>query len=179
LAPVAVAAKLDTITAIADDGSLFPIGKMDAHRRGILHQAVSVFVFCGGELLIQRRAATKYHCAGQWANTCCTHPAWGESEQAAADRRLREELGFSVALEPARVLTYAARVPEGLVEHERVRIFRGAADKATLRPDPDPDEVCAIRWASPDALRAEMHRRPDDFAPWFRIYLRRWDDLGV
>jgi isopentenyl-diphosphate delta-isomerase len=168
----------NVIPAIADDGSLFAIGKMEAHRRGILHQAVSVFVFCGDELLIQQRAATKYHCGLQWANTCCTHPHWGEQAEAAANRRVHEELGIRVALTPTRTLTYRADVTDGLCEHEQVRVFRGTADRASLRPAPDPDEVHALRWASPHILRAELRRRPEKFAPWFRIYLARWAELG-
>jgi isopentenyl-diphosphate delta-isomerase len=167
------------IPAIAADGSLFPVGKMEAHRRGILHQAVSVFVFSGDELLIQRRAAGKYHCGLQWANTCCTHPYWGEDEQSAAHRRVHEELGVSLDLMPARALTYAADVTEGLFEHERVQVFRGVANKGRLQPRPDPDEVEELRWVSPGALRSEIGRRPMDFTPWFRIYLTRWAELWV
>jgi isopentenyl-diphosphate delta-isomerase len=172
-------ADVGIIPAIAADGSLFPIGKMAAHRHGVLHQAVSVFVFSGDELLIQQRAATKYHCGSQWANSCCTHPHWGEDAQTAADRRVREELGCSVDLAPARILTYAAKVTAGLFEHERVQVFRGAADKATLQLAPDPDEVQDTRWVSLSALRSEMSRRPHDFTPWFQIYLARWSDLGI
>ena len=167
------------IPAIAEDGSLFPVGKMEVHRRGMLHQAVSVFVFSGDELLIQRRAATKYHCGLQWANTCCTHPHWGEDERSAATRRLREELGISVELELARVITYEADVTDGLVEHERVQVFWGIADKANLPMRLNSDEVQDISWADLDTLRAQIRRRPQDFTPWFQIYLARWTELGL
>lgn len=167
------------IPAIAGDGTLHPIEKMAAHRLGILHQAVSVFVFSGDELLIQQRAAGKYHCGGQWANSCCSHPNWGESLEAAASRRLQEELGFSVSLTPANQFTYEAAVTDGLTEHEQVRIFRGEAVREDLLIEPEPLEVDAVRWAAPDLLRAEMRRKPESFAPWFRIYLERWNELGL
>jgi len=75
------------------NGVLTPVGKLEAHQRGLRHKAVSVFVLCGDDLLIQRRAMGKYHTPGLWANTCCTHPHWGEAPEACAQRRLRQELG--------------------------------------------------------------------------------------
>lgn len=54
--------------------------KIAAHKNPKLHRAFSIFVFNSrGELLIQKRAANKYHCPGLWANTCCGHPRPGES----------------------------------------------------------------------------------------------------
>jgi isopentenyl-diphosphate delta-isomerase len=166
------------IPAIASDGGLFPIDKMEAHRTGLLHQAVSVFVFSGNEILIQRRAAAKYHCGRQWANTCCTHPYWNESLAEAAHRRTFEELGFFISLVPTRAITYSTPVSKSLFEHELVQLYRGVAEKKNLRILPNPDEVMETRWATPDRLRAEIRAQPLSFAPWFRIYLKRWDELG-
>jgi isopentenyl-diphosphate delta-isomerase len=167
------------IPAVAEDGSLFPVEKMEAHRRGLLHQAVSVFVFSGEEMLIQRRAIGKYHSGGQWANTCCSHPNWGETLQDAAARRLREELGFDSFLIPANVITYRAGVGRGLIEHERVQVFYGRAEKTRLRIVADPGEVKETRWVSRPVLEAEITTRPDDFAPWLRLYIQRWPELGL
>jgi len=163
-----------TIPAIAADGALYEVEKMAAHRAGLLHLAISVFVFDGDALLIQRRALAKYHCGGLWANTCCSHPHWGEAPAAAAAWRLREELGFSAPLTPIGVSEYRADVGGGLTEHERVHLFRGAADAATLLPDPDPAEVAETRWVTAAALEAEVAANPAAFTPWFRIYLARW-----
>lgn len=165
------------IPGIAADGSLYPIEKLAAHRAGRLHVAISAFVFSDGELLIQRRADGKYHCAGQWANTCCTHPHWGETVESAAVRRLSEELGFTLPLRKARTVEYRAVVGEGLIEHERVQMFVGKADRARLKIEPDPAEVSATRWASPEVLRREMAQTPEIFTPWFRIYLDQFPDL--
>lgn len=173
------AEEMRLIPAIAADGSLRPVGKIEAHRNGIPHLAVSVFIFCGDELLIQRRSAGKYHSALQWSNACCTHPHWGEDEQSAADRRMVEELGFSVSLEPANQITLATPVSNGLVEQGPVRLFKGYVDKDSLWLDIDPDEVQAVRWATPELLRGEILQRPQDFTPWFRVYLERWSELGL
>ena len=82
---------------------------------------------------------------------------------------------------PSRILTYDADVGAGLVEHEHVhvQVFRGAADRAELPMNLDAFEVSEIRWATPNALRTEAAERPQDFAPWFRIYLARWAELGL
>jgi len=152
---------------------------MKAHSQGTLHLAVSIFVLCGSEMLLQRRAVSKYHCGGQWANTCCTHPYWGERLKHAAERRIFEELGFRSHLFSTGVLTYATPVTQGLFEHERVQVFQGWADKEQLRLMPNPDEVMETRWASLAELREDIDARPQSYAPWFRIYLKRWSELGL
>lgn len=168
-----------TIPAIAADGALFPVEKMAAHREGLLHLAISAFVFDGDRLLIQRRALGKYHCGGLWANTVCTHPNWGEAPAACAARRLREELGVEgVPLAFTGVSDYRADVGGGLIEHERVHMFRGEADSRTLAVAPDPEEVAETRWVAAPDLRREMAERPDAFTPWFRIYVARWPDFA-
>lgn len=167
------------IPGIAEDGALYPIEKMQAHRTGALHLAVSVFVMSGDALLLQQRALGKYHCGGLWANTCCSHPAWGEAPDASAHRRLQEELGIAVELRACGVLDYAAAVTNGLHEHERVHIFRGDVDRHALQLDPDPNEVGAVRWMTHPDLDRALRSAPEQFAPWFRIYLERWDELGL
>lgn len=165
------------IPAVADDGSLYPIGKMAAHRQGVLHVAVSIFLVSRGRLLIQRRAKGKYHCGGLWANTCCSHPHWRERPADAATRRLNEELGIAdVPLTPCDELVYRADVGAGLVEHEHVHLFRGDPP-ADLAIGPNPDEVMETRWISYEDLRDEIGRSPARFAPWLRIYAERRPDL--
>lgn len=168
-----------TIPAIADDGSLFPIGKLDAHRRDQRHLAVSVFVFAGDELLIQKRAAGKYHSGGLWANTCCTHPHWNESPADCAHRRLFEEMGVTLELEPRAVVDYRADVGKGLVENERVHVFRGEAAEPFAVSGFNRDEVEEVAWVGRDALRRQVLRRPDSFTPWLRIYLERWTEMTL
>jgi isopentenyl-diphosphate delta-isomerase len=125
----------------------------------------------GDAVLIQRRAAGKYHTPGLWANTCCTHPLWGEEARACAVRRLKEELGIA-GLDPVwrdRV-EYRADVGGGLTEHEVVDIFvAAAAPDLPLRLNPA--EVSETRWVALDRLAEEVRADPARFTPWLRIYL--------
>ncbi len=167
------------IPAIAGDGALFPIAKLRAHEIGQKHLAISVFVFAGDHLLIQQRAFGKYHSAGQWANTCCSHPHWEETPEHCARRRLHEELGLSLELKPCSIFDYRAEVGHGLVENERVHVFSGhLTDKSAPVPF-DPAEVEAIDWAALDDLRLESAKQPERFTPWFRIYLANWSALNL
>ncbi len=160
-----------------EHGVLQPMDKLDVHRRGLRHMAVSVFVMAGRQVLIQQRALGKYHTPGLWANTCCTHPMWGEDAAACAKRRLREELGIAgLSVKAAGQVEYRADVGGGLTEHEVVDVFLSQADVA-LHVAPDPAEVAATRWVDLDDLAAETRRWPERFTPWLRIYLADHMDL--
>lgn len=178
MAPTEAPSEASIIPGIAADGALYPIDKMEAHRQGALHLAVSVFVMSGDTLLLQRRALSKYHCGGLWANTCCSHPHWGEAPADSAARRLREELGITLPLKACNIIEYRAQVTDGLWEHERVHMFRGDA-ASTITIKPDAAEVLDTRWMSIDALRDDVRLQPEIYAPWFRIYLARWGELGL
>ena len=155
------------------NGALMPVEKLDAHRRGLRHKAVSVFVMHGDEVLLQRRALGKYHTPGLWANSCCTHPGWEEAPQDCARRRLREELGIEgLPLAYRGQVEYRAAVGGGLTEHEVVEVFVAEADRR-VAPDPDPDEVMETRWMPLADLHDEIARHPGRFTPWLRIYLQR------
>ena len=153
------------------DGLLTPVGKLAVHQRGLRHKAVSVFVMDGTRVLIQRRALSKYHTPGLWANTCCTHPRWDEDARACAIRRLDEELGIT-GLDPvfADRVEYCADVGNGLTEHELVDIFVAKAP-AGLPLNLNPEEVMATRWVELPDLAAEVARNPAPYTPWLRIYL--------
>ncbi|MEO1732053.1 MAG: isopentenyl-diphosphate Delta-isomerase [Pseudomonadota bacterium] len=159
------------------NGTLTPVEKLDAHERGLRHKAVSVFVIRGTEILLQRRALGKYHTPGLWANTCCTHPSFGEATDVCAVRRLQEELGIS-GLHPEfrQNLEYRADVGNGLIEHEVVDVFLARAPH-DLSVEPNPDEVMETRWVDYHDLLAEVRRHPDRFTPWLKIYLRDHADV--
>lgn len=164
------------ITAIAEDGSRYPIDKLEAHARDVPHLAVSVFVSSGDRLLLQQRAAGKYHSGRLWANTCCSHPAWNESVEDCASRRLAEELGITVPLTPIGTIRYRAPVPSAsapaLYENELAFCFHGQMDDAVPPRSVDADEVMAVEWRRfADVLEA-VEAQPEHYAPWFRIYLR-------
>lgn len=154
------------------DGELVPVDKIEAHRRGLRHKAVSVFVVRGRDILIQQRAPGKYHTPGLWANTCCTHPHWDEEPTACAVRRLREELGITGLYPELRHhLEYRADVGGGLVEHEAVDVFLTHV-WGDIAVAPDPAEVMDLRWIDYHDLMAEVARHSDRFTPWLKIYLR-------
>ncbi len=153
------------------DGALVPVDKLEVHRRGLRHPAISVFVMTGTKVLIQQRALAKYHTPGLWANTCCTHPHWGEAMEPCALRRIDEELGISgVPLIHAGQVEYRADVGGGLIEHELVEVYLGRATEG-LRVVPNPAEVMATRWVDLEALALETQATPERFTPWLRIYL--------
>lgn len=154
------------------DGDLVAVEKLEAHQRGLRHKAVSVFVMSGDDLLIQRRALCKYHTPGLWANTCCTHPNWGEDAEPCAHRRLREELGITgLDLIHRDRVEYRADVGCGLVEHEVVDIFM-ARVSGRIAVAPNPDEVMETRWISLNKLRADLRMHPTQYTPWLRIYMQ-------
>lgn len=152
-----------------EDRELGTEEKLAAHQRGLLHRAVSAFLFDSeGRQLLQRRAEGKYHSKGLWSNACCSHPSPGETAADAASRRLREEMGISTPLVPLLRFTYRAELEDGLIEHEVDHVFAGRFDGV---PSPDPSEVSEWRWIAPDALEAELTLAPGSFTPWFRMLL--------
>lgn len=153
------------------DGVLTPVEKLEVHKKGLKHKAVSVFVLDGDKVLIQRRALSKYHTPGLWANTCCTHPLWNETPADCAVRRLDQELGIKGLFPVHRdQIEYRADVGNGLIEHEVVDLFIAHAD-ASLSITPHPDEVHETKWVGFYDLCAEVERRPERYTPWLRIYL--------
>ena len=150
----------------AGNNAIGSYGKIDAHRDGKLHRAFSILITNpDGELLLQQRAACKYHFAQRWSNTCCGHPRPGEQTLAAARRRLGEELGFSVPLEEITDLQYRVRDPHSnLIEHEHLHVFLG---RYAGEPRPNPDEVSAYRWMLPNRVNRSLALCPDVFTPWF------------
>ena len=144
-------------------------GKMAAHRSGELHRAVSVFVFDErGRLMLQKRAAGKYHSAGLWSNTCCSHPRPNEEVADAARRRLREEMGFDCDLEEVFSFVYHASLDNGLIEHEFDHVFFGSYDGC---PQLNPEEADDWTWIEMEALSADVRERPEAYSFWLAACL--------
>jgi isopentenyl-diphosphate Delta-isomerase len=140
--------------------------KLAAHQNGgTLHRAVSVLALNeAGEMLLQKRAATKYHFSGLWANACCTHPLGEETPLEAGARALRDELGASSTLTEIGTLCYKAHDSEkGLTEFEYDHILM---TKDIRFVDPNPNEVAAVEWLTPAEIARRFQDRPSDFAPW-------------
>jgi isopentenyl-diphosphate delta-isomerase len=152
-------------------GTLVPVEKLEVHKRGLRHKAISVFVMRGTETLIQRRALEKYHTPGLWANACCTHPFWEEPALACAKRRLEEELGISgLRLVHRDQIEYRADVGNDLIEHELVEIYTTEAIAFTTL-NPNPAEVMDTAWVELEELARQTRQEPEKFTPWLRIYL--------
>lgn len=155
------------VLVTANDESIGTMPKMEAHEKGILHRAFSVFIFNEkGELLLQQRALSKYHSGGLWTNSCCSHQRLGESNEEAAHRRVKEELGITCSLTPKFQFIYKADVGDGLIEHEFDHVFVGqySGDFAL-----NPEEVADVRWIALPTLNQELNDKKDQFTAWFRI----------
>ena len=140
-------------------------GKLAVHQQGLLHRAFSLFLFDGNRLLIQKRAAGKYHSAGLWANTCCSHPRSGETLQEAVIRRLGFECGIkNVEVREAGSFIYRACFDNGLTEYECDHVFTGEYNGPI---SPDPDEIAELCWVELDVLKRDMLEHPELYAAWF------------
>ena len=154
-----------------------PIGtmeKMEVHQKGLLHRALSVFVFDkSGRFLLQQRASSKYHSSGLWTNTCCSHPRPDENIKEAAKRRLKEEMGFETTLNEIFSFLYKAEMENGLIEHEYDHVFAGFYDHI---PHPNPQEVQGWCYSSIEDLKEKMVRNPRQFTSWFKIVFPKIED---
>lgn len=151
-----------------------PKGKMEkieAHEKGLLHRAFSVFIFNSkNELLLQQRAKDKYHSSGLWTNTCCSHPRWGESNLDAAKRRLKEEMGMECDLRYGFNFIYKSEFEDGLIEHELDHVFFGISDEL---PHINKTEVENFRYMSLKDLQKEIQNNPTAYTTWLKICLNK------
>lgn len=166
---------LDTTSVILvneHDEWLGTMEKLEAHQKGALHRAFSVFVTNDkNELLLQQRAYGKYHSGGLWSNTCCSHPAAGESTLSGAHRRLQEELGFDCELEPIFTLRYKSDVGNGLIENEYDHIYIGQYNGHIAA---NIEEVQDHKYISVDELQKWIERSPNEFTAWFHLALPKF-----
>lgn len=141
--------------------------KLEAHQKGVLHRAFSVFIFNEqNELMLQQRALHKYHSPGLWTNTCCSHQRDGETSLAAGERRLQEEMGFVVPLKETTSFIYKAPFDNGLTEHELDHILLGTYSGV---PEICEDEVAAWKWMPLEAVKDDIKARPEIYTAWFKI----------
>jgi isopentenyl-diphosphate delta-isomerase len=157
------------------DNEIGAMQKMEAHLKGRLHRAFSVFIFNDkGELLLQQRAPGKYHSGGKWTNTCCSHPRLGEDTLAAANRRLDEEMGMQCELKYGFSFMYHAAVNESLSENEYDHVYFGVSNNF---PVPNAEEVADFRYITMDALKADIGKRPNEYTEWLKICFDKVTEL--
>lgn len=148
------------------------MNKLEAHQKGLLHRAFSVFLFNNkGEMLLQKRASSKYHSPNQWTNACCSHPRDGETYKEAGLRRLNEELGINTDIKEKFNFIYKANVGQGLWEHELDYVFVGDYEGDF---NLNPDEVSEVRYISLEDLEKEITENPKNFTEWFKIILKEY-----
>ena len=154
----------------ANDKEIGTEDKLLAHKLGRLHRAFSILIFNSEhQLLLQKRADSKYHCGGLWTNTCCSHPRPGESIEDAAHRRLIEEMGMDCELKEKFSFKYKAEFDNGLTEHEIDHVLVGKSDE---EPVVNPEEVGEYKWADIDELKKDIIQNPDNYTPWFGLILK-------
>lgn len=148
------------------------MGKLEAHEKGLLHRAFSVFVFNNqGQLLLQQRAFSKYHSGGLWTNTCCSHPMANEKTMQAAHRRLQEEMGFDCELTERFSFLYKAPFQNGLTEHELDFVYTGVFNN---EPNFNTDEVAATKWLSIEQIQNDLEQNPENYTAWFKIVFEEY-----
>jgi isopentenyl-diphosphate delta-isomerase len=148
------------------DGRISTMGKIEVHCRGLLHRAISVFIFNDrNEILLQKRAADKYQSPEKWSNTCCTHPSPGEIPLMTAQRRLSEEMGLVTTLTEVFSFSYQANVGNSLIENEFDHVFIGVSNQ---NPNPDIAEVSDWNWVTIEHLEQKLITNHEEYTPWLR-----------
>jgi isopentenyl-diphosphate Delta-isomerase len=161
----------DVILVDEQDTIIGTMEKMEAHRQGKLHRAFSVLLFNSkGEMLLQKRAKGKYHSAGLWTNTCCSHPLPGEKMEDAAARRLKEEMGIDLRPAFAYKFLYKAHLDGDLIEHELDHVFIGDYNG---KPIVNASEVEDWKYANMEWLRKDIQSNPDQYTAWFKLIVER------
>lgn len=154
-----------------EDTELGKMEKILAHRLGLLHRAFSIFIFNEkNELLLQQRADSKYHSAGLWTNTCCSHPTSGENLNDATTRRLYTEMRLRCKTEFAFSFIYKAEVENGLSEYEYDHVYFGITNDL---PDPDPQEAKAWKYVNLSDLETDITLHPGKYTEWLKICLTK------
>lgn len=142
--------------------------KLKAHQEGLLHRAFSIFIFREHDhalkVLLQQRHEKKYHSAGLWSNTCCSHPRPGETILGAANRRIQEEFGFSLPLKVIGNFIYKASFDTGLMEHEYDHVLIGTYQNEIIKPNPH--EIAAYHWANVSQLMQMLKEHPQYYTAW-------------
>ena len=152
-----------------NDNEVGVMDKLSVHQTAALHRAFSVFIFNPeGQLLLQQRADEKYHSAGLWSNTCCSHPIQGEEISATIARRLDEEMGMKCMLEFKFSFIYKTELENGLTEHEFDHVYFGTTNDL---PHPNPKEVKAWKYISLEALENDINLNPSNYSAWLKICL--------
>lgn len=159
--------RTELILVDANDKETGSCEKMEAHQKGLLHRAFSIFIFDRkGEMLLQQRAVDKYHSGGLWTNACCSHPGPRENTMISAGNRLNDELGFRTELEKVFDFVYRAEFSNGLIEHEFDHVYAGEYQDSIPF---NRNEVAGICYKSMSEIKQDLLDRPEIYTVWFRL----------
>lgn len=162
--------KEQVILVDEQDNQIGLMEKIEAHEKALLHRAFSVFVFNDKkELMLQQRAANKYHSPLLWTNTCCSHQRNGETNLAAGKRRLQEEMGFVCELKEVFSFIYKAPFDNGLTEHELDHVMVGDFNE---HPNINKEEVESYKWMTLEAVKKDIEDKPEIYTAWFKIIFK-------
>jgi isopentenyl-diphosphate delta-isomerase len=142
--------------------------KMEAHRQGKLHRAFSVLLFNSrGDLLLQKRAQSKYHSGGLWTNTCCSHPRPDETMEDAIRRKLMQEMGIDASPVYSHKFIYKTSLAD-LIENEMDYVYVGQFDG---KPVINHEEVEDWKYVNSTALSQDISRHPEKYTHWFKLIM--------
>ena len=157
-----------------NDTQIGLMSKLDAHKKGILHRAFSVFVLNNNnEIMLQKSAYNKYHSAGLWTNTCCSHQREGENSIEAGKRRLLEEMGFETELKIITSFIYKVEFENGLTEHELDYLLIG---KYLKSPVINKQEVADWKWMKIELIVDDIKLNPNNYTSWFKIIFDKFQN---
>lgn len=157
-----------------NDTQIGLMSKLDAHKKGILHRAFSVFVLNNNnEIMLQKRAYNKYHSGGLWTNTCCSHQREGENTIEAGKRRLLEEMGFETELKIITSFIYKVEFENGLTEHELDYLLIG---KYLKSPVINKHEVADWKWMKVELIADDIKLNPNNYTSWFKIIFDKFQN---
>ena len=163
----------EVILVNENDQQVGTMPKLEAHEKAALHRAFSIFILNDkNEVMLQQRAAHKYHSPLLWTNTCCSHQRVGETNIQAGTRRLQEEMGFVAELKELFHFIYKAPFDNGLTEHELDHVMIGYSNQ---EPMINQDEVASWKWMSTADIKADISNSPDLYTEWFKIIFQKFD----
>lgn len=161
--------------------------KIDTHRKGLLHRAFSLFIYCADKkmFLLQKRSNGKYHSGGKWSNSCCSHPykseTWYESLQRCVSDELNTELVLSKKINCqsnmspqfiddrlffAGSFLYFSKYEE-LSEHEFDYVFIYTVDSNIPDVNFNSSEISEIKWLTLKEIDELLLKHKEEFTSWF------------
>lgn len=157
------------------DNAIGTMDKLEAHQQGLLHRAFSVFIINSkGEMLLHRRALSKYHSGGLWTNACCSHPKPDETIDEAAKRRLNEEMGIKAEVQPLFSFIYKVNLDNNLIEHELDHVLLGVYNGQV---NPSEDEVMDFKWVQPQIIARDVTDNPTNYTEWFKLVINKVNNI--